>query len=37
MRGLEPDGSAMLMSGDVVVLLGAASAVAAGEAKLLRG
>jgi K+:H+ antiporter len=37
MRGLEPDGSVRLEADDVMVLLGAASSVAAAEARLLRG
>ncbi|MBU1235779.1 MAG: cation:proton antiporter [Gammaproteobacteria bacterium] len=37
MRGMEPDGSVVLKAGDVVVLLGSAAAVNAGEGKLLRG
>jgi CPA2 family monovalent cation:H+ antiporter-2 len=37
MRGLEPDVSVRLEAGDVVVLLGTAPAVAAGEARLLQG
>jgi monovalent cation:H+ antiporter-2, CPA2 family len=37
MRGMEPDGNVMLKAGDVVVLLGSASAVSAGEELLLRG
>jgi hypothetical protein len=37
LRGLEPDASVRLEAGDVVVLLGAATAVAAGEARLLQG
>jgi CPA2 family monovalent cation:H+ antiporter-2 len=37
LRGLEPDGAVILAAGDVVVLLGTAAAVMAGEARLLRG
>jgi CPA2 family monovalent cation:H+ antiporter-2 len=37
MRGLEPDATVRLETGDVVVLLGTATAVAAGEARLLQG
>jgi CPA2 family monovalent cation:H+ antiporter-2 len=37
MRGLDPNGSVTLMAGDVVVLLGTATAVTEGEEKLLRG
>jgi monovalent cation:H+ antiporter-2, CPA2 family len=37
LRGLEPDGGVVLAAGDVVVLLGTAAAVTAGEARLLQG
>jgi CPA2 family monovalent cation:H+ antiporter-2 len=37
MRGLEPDDTVILEAGDVVVLLGTAAAVMAGEERLLRG
>ena len=37
LRGLEPDSAVVLAAGDVVVLLGTAAAVMAGEATLLRG
>ena len=37
LRGLEPDDAVVLEAGDVVVLLGTAAAVMAGETKLLRG
>lgn len=37
LRGQEPDDSVRLESGDVVVLLGSATAVADAEARLLRG
>jgi CPA2 family monovalent cation:H+ antiporter-2 len=37
MRGLAPDGEARLLAGDVVVLLGTATAVTAAEERLLRG
>ncbi len=37
LRGLEPDATVVLETGDVVVLLGTAAAVMAGETRLLRG
>jgi len=37
MRGLEPDDGVMLEEGDVVVLLGSATAVVAAESRLLQG
>ena len=37
MRGMEPEPSVVFKAGDVVVLLGSAAAVSAGEKKLLQG